>query len=178
MPRIARHAPGGYIYHVLNRANGRLRLFKNDKDFLAFGNQRGEHQRGRESLTRLARAAMLALMPRRPRIATGGVVYHVLNRAAGRGRIFDDEADYLAMERVIERTHQLIPVRILSYCLMPNHWHLVLWPRLDGQLSEFMRLLDRHAHAALARASSLRRHADRCTRGGSRVFRSRRTSIF
>jgi hypothetical protein len=33
MPRIA---PGGLIYHVLNRANGRLRLFKKDEDFLAF----------------------------------------------------------------------------------------------------------------------------------------------
>ena len=44
-------------------------------------------------------------MPRRPRVSTGGFAYHVLNRAAGRGRLFDDEPDYLGMERVIERTH-------------------------------------------------------------------------
>ena len=74
-------------------------------------------------------------------MSTGGLAYHVLNRAVGRGRIFDDEADYLAMERVIERTHKQLPSRIISYCLMPNHWHLVLWPREDGELSEFMRLL-------------------------------------
>ncbi len=80
-------------------------------------------------------------MPRRLRVATGGLAYHVLNRAAGRGLLFDDEPDYLAMERVIERTHELLPIRIVSYCLMPTHWHLVLWPREDGELSEFMRLL-------------------------------------
>lgn len=80
-------------------------------------------------------------MPRRLRIATGGVAYHVLNRAVGRGQLFDDADDYLAMLRVIERTHGLLPMRIVSFCLMPNHWHLVLWPRQDGELSEFMRLL-------------------------------------
>jgi hypothetical protein len=26
-----------------------------------------------------------------------------------------------------------------QYCLMPNHWHLALWPRADGELSEFIR---------------------------------------
>ena len=36
MPRIARVAPGGIVYHVLNRVNGRLRLFKKDQDYLAF----------------------------------------------------------------------------------------------------------------------------------------------
>ena len=36
MPRVARVAPGGVVYHVLNRANGRLRLFKKDQDYLAF----------------------------------------------------------------------------------------------------------------------------------------------
>src|SRR5689334_2176906 len=81
-------------------------------------------------------------MPRRLRVSTGGLVYHVLNRVVGRGRLFKDEADYLAMERVIAQTHKRLPtMRLVSYCLMPNHWHLVLWPRADGDLSEFMRLL-------------------------------------
>jgi len=69
------------------------------------------------------------------------MVYHVLNRAVGRGMTFSDDADYQAFERVIERTHKLLPTRIISYCLMPNHWHMVLWPKKDGELSEFMRLL-------------------------------------
>ena len=36
MPRRARSCPGGYVYHVWNRAAGRLRLFKKEEDFLAF----------------------------------------------------------------------------------------------------------------------------------------------
>ncbi len=32
-------------------------------------------------------------------------------------------------------------MRLLSYCLMPNHWHLVLWPRADGELSDFVHWL-------------------------------------
>ena len=38
MPRAARNAPGGIVYHVLNRANGRLKIFKKDQDFIAFEN--------------------------------------------------------------------------------------------------------------------------------------------
>ncbi|HVT87425.1 MAG TPA: transposase [Tepidisphaeraceae bacterium] len=80
-------------------------------------------------------------MPRRLRLSTGGLAYHVLNRAVGRGTLFEDQADYLAMERVIEQVHKRLPIRIVSYCLMPNHWHLVLWPKEDGELTEFMRLM-------------------------------------
>ena len=82
----------------------------------------------------------------------GGLAYHVLNRAVGRSQLFDDDADYLAMERVIEHTHKRLPIRIISYCLMSNHWHLVLWPIQDDELSEFMQLMTvthtqrRHAH--------------------------------
>jgi putative transposase len=80
-------------------------------------------------------------MPRRPRQSVGGLLFHVLNRAVGRGKIFAKDRDYEAFEQVIEQIHGRIPARLLSYCLMPNHWHLVLWPREDGELSEFMRLL-------------------------------------
>jgi putative transposase len=80
-------------------------------------------------------------MPRRRRVSTGGLAYHVLNRAVGRGRLFDADRDYAAMERVLQQTQERFGMRLVSYCLMPNHWHLVLWPREDGELSEFMRLL-------------------------------------
>lgn len=80
-------------------------------------------------------------MPRRPREATGGLAYHVLNRAAGRARLFETEADYKAFERVLGEAWQRTPTRIACYCIMPNHWHLVLWPATDGELSEFMRWL-------------------------------------
>ena len=80
-------------------------------------------------------------MPRRPRVAAAGVPFHVLNRAAGRSRIFRTDADYLAFEKALEQTLARRPIGVLAYCIMPNHFHLVLVPRRDGDLSEFMRLL-------------------------------------
>ena len=80
-------------------------------------------------------------MPRRPRTATGGLAYHVLNRAVGRGTLFEKDTDYQAFERVLEQAWHRMHTRIVCYCLMPNHWHIVLWPRKDGELSEFMRWL-------------------------------------
>ena len=77
-------------------------------------------------------------MPRIARVAPGGIVYHVLNRGVGRMRLFQTDADYAAWERVILETLALAPMRICAYCWMPNHWHLVLWPQKDGQLSTFM----------------------------------------
>lgn len=80
-------------------------------------------------------------MPRRLRVATGGYVYHVLNRAVARQRIFRKAGDFSAFEAVLEEALQHVPMRLLSYCLMPNHWHLVVWPREDGDLSDYLRWL-------------------------------------
>jgi len=77
-------------------------------------------------------------MPRRARGATGGVVYHVLNRSVPGVTLFGRENDYLAFERVLAQAQERRPVRLLAYCLMPNHWHMVVWPLSDGDLSSFM----------------------------------------
>lgn len=80
-------------------------------------------------------------MPRRPRTATGGLIYHLLNRGAGRRTIFDKPDEYEAFETVLTETRARLGSRVLCFCLLPTHWHLVLWPRRDGELSEFMRVL-------------------------------------
>jgi len=80
-------------------------------------------------------------MPRRLRVASGGYAYHVLNRAVRRMRIFRKERDFEAFEEVIGQAKERLPMRTLAWCVMPNHWHFVLWPRGDGDLSEFMRWL-------------------------------------
>jgi len=56
-------------------------------------------------------------------------------------RLFDKQADYEAFERVLIETLSIRPMRVLSYCVMPNHWHLLLWPARDGQLAAFMQRL-------------------------------------
>ena len=83
----------------------------------------------------------VARMPRRRRFASGGYVYHALNRAVGRATLFAKEGDYAAFEKVLHQAKEWQPIRLLAYCLMPNHWHLVLWPQHDGELSEFLRWL-------------------------------------
>jgi putative transposase len=69
----------------------------------------------------------------------GGYVYHVLNRAVGRATIFDKSGDYAAFEKVLREAQDWLPMRVLAYCLLPNHWHMVVWPKGDDDLSEYLR---------------------------------------
>jgi putative transposase len=80
-------------------------------------------------------------MPRSNRVAPPGIVFHVLNRGNDRRQIFDDDADYAAFERVLTESLVLEPVRLLAYCVMPNHWHMLLEPTAEGQLGRFMQRL-------------------------------------
>ena len=81
-------------------------------------------------------------MGRPKRVDLGGYVYHVLNRSNGRAPIFLKNGDYEAFLRIAAQALDHVPgMRLLSYCLMPNHWHLVLWPRADGELSDFVHWL-------------------------------------
>ena len=73
-------------------------------------------------------------MPRRLRFSTGGYVFHALNRAVGREKIFQSEGDYVAFERVLQEARQVAPMRLLGFCILPNHWHLLLWPEGDEDL--------------------------------------------
>ena len=73
-------------------------------------------------------------------------MYHVLNRAAGKIRLFRDDEDFEAFERVMIEAHERHPIRILSYCVLPNHWHFVVWPKSDGEVTNYFRWLG-HTHA-------------------------------
>ena len=79
--------------------------------------------------------------------------------------VFHKPPDYQAFEKVLSETHARLPCRILAYCLMPTHWHLLLWPRADGELSEFMRLL--------TVTHTQRWHANRRTAGTGPVYQGR-----
>lgn len=80
-------------------------------------------------------------MPRAPRIDIGGEIYHVINRANGRHPIFHAKEDYIHFEKLLVKAKEQANMRVLAYCVMPNHWHLVLYPRHDGDLSTFMQWL-------------------------------------
>jgi putative transposase len=89
----------------------------------------------------------------------------VLNRGARRLALFEDDSDYRAFMFCVWEALQKVPVRLLAYCIMPNHFHLVVQPVADGQLSSFMKLL--------LGTHSKRWHAFRKTTGIGAVYQGR-----
>jgi putative transposase len=95
-------------------------------------------------------------MPRTARASQANYCYHVLNRGNARSQVFHKPADYAAFAGLIEEAGRRRPMRVLAYCLMPNHFHLVLWPIGDGDLSTWMawlmnahvRRYHRHYHSS------------------------------
>lgn len=104
-------------------------------------------------------------MGRPHRAARGGLVYHVLNRANARMTIFDKDADYQAFENILEQSVDRVGMRLLAYCVMPNHWHLVVWPKQDGDLSRFT--------GWLTLTHTQRWHAHRRSAGSGHVYQGR-----
>jgi putative transposase len=104
-------------------------------------------------------------MGRPRRVTAADLVYHALNRANGRIRIFEKAADYDAFERAMAEARERFDMRILAYCLMPNHWHLVLWPPKDEDLSHFV--------GWLTLTFTQRWHAHRKSAGSGHLFQGR-----
>jgi putative transposase len=92
-------------------------------------------------------------------------VYHALNRAVARLPLFPKDRDYDAFLRVLDEARQRHPIRVLGYGLMPNHWHLVLWPRGDHDLTAFLRWLT-HTH-------TMRWHTHYHTLGTGHLYQGR-----
>jgi putative transposase len=69
------------------------------------------------------------------------MVFHVLNRSVARIALFRHDKDYAAFENVLAEALERLPVELFAYCILSNHWHLVLRPRADGDLSRFMHWL-------------------------------------
>jgi len=77
-------------------------------------------------------------MPRTKRADEAGEIYHALNRGNARSTIFHKDEDYEAFERILGEGLERYPCKILSYQLMPNHWHFILQPTEDGGMSRFL----------------------------------------
>ena len=72
------------------------------------------------------------------RITKGGLAYHVLNRANGKLRIFKKDLDFVAFENILAEGIERFNMRLCGYCIMSNHWHMLLWPASDEALPSFM----------------------------------------
>jgi len=77
-------------------------------------------------------------MSRPLRISYPGAWYHIMNRGRRKERIFLTQADYEAFVIVLKETAKMWNLKISAYCLMPNHYHLLVHTP-DGNISRCMR---------------------------------------
>jgi len=80
-------------------------------------------------------------MARSARVDVGNRVYHTINRAVGRLRIFNTPDDYRLFIDLLREAKEMTDMRILAFTIMPNHWHLQLYPRRDKDLAQCMHWL-------------------------------------
>jgi putative transposase len=120
-------------------------------------------------------------MPRTARSARPGVVYHVLNRGNAGSDLFAKPADFDAFLRVLAEALERqasagLPVDLLAYCLMHNHWHLVLRPRRvagDGADAAATPSALSRMMAWLGVTHVRRHHEHHRTRGGGHLYQGR-----
>ena len=104
-------------------------------------------------------------MARARRVCPVDAVLHVVNRGNDRRTLFASDADYRAFLGLVSWASSATAMRLLGYVVMPNHWHLVVWPDAPAQLSNFMlRLTGGHAEIVRERTS---------TRGTGHVYQGR-----
>jgi len=108
-------------------------------------------------------------MGRVRRMDVGGMVYHALNRANFRSTLFKNNGHYQDFLDLVEESLDFISMRILAYCLMPNHWHMVLYPRADGDLAKFMQ--------RITLTHTQRYHARTRTAGYGHIYQGRYKSL-
>jgi putative transposase len=108
-------------------------------------------------------------MPRPPRADEAGGLYHALNRGNLRADIFRKEGDFVAFERILHVGLQRYEIELFSYQLMSNHFHLVLRPQIDGEMSRFM--------GWIGGTHTMRYHAHYQTSGLGHVYQQRYKSF-
>jgi REP element-mobilizing transposase RayT len=77
-------------------------------------------------------------MPFRGDTFSQGQYYHVYNRGAGRSAIFLNDVDYDRLLRLLKYHAERYGATVIAYCLMPNHYHILLRQETDVPLSKFM----------------------------------------
>lgn len=108
-------------------------------------------------------------MARVKRVDVGGMAYHLVNRSVARRPLFEDDDDYGMFMATLRETAKLTGMRVCALCVMPDHWHLVVWPERDGQLSAFA--------GRLGLAHTQRHHARHRSAGQGHLYQGRYRSF-
>ena len=77
-------------------------------------------------------------MPRRLTTFISNHYYHIYNRGVNRRKIFFSDGNYKYLKGLLRRNVPKYEVNIVAYCLMPNHYHLLVMPRKDHNISKFV----------------------------------------
>lgn len=76
-----------------------------------------------------------------------GACYHLINRGNNKALVFREPADFRAFIALIDRAQERLLLKLLAYCLMPNHFHLVVSPDGPKDISRWMHwLTTTHSH--------------------------------
>lgn len=106
-------------------------------------------------------------MARKPRLFVSEIPYHVVQRGNNKNPIFIKQSDYHCFLSVLEEAKQKHPCLIYSYCLMPNHFHLLLVPESKENVSLFMKFVGakyvRYFNKSYSRTGTLWEGRFRCS---------------
>jgi putative transposase len=97
-------------------------------------------------------------------------IVHAMNRKVERRTLFHSNDDYNEFRSLLNIALRKYKLRILEWTIMPNHWHLLLWPEGKEQLPQFMRWLT-SMHARVIRGKTE-------TVGNGAVYQGRYRSSF
>ena len=104
-------------------------------------------------------------MPRSLRFLPAGCVAHARNRGNDKKCLFDDAREFEQFLEFVAWAKRKCAIRIIAYCLMPNHWHFCLWPAANDAVERFMHLLEtKHA---------IRRRISTATVGHGHIYQDR-----
>jgi putative transposase len=69
------------------------------------------------------------------------IIFHIVNRGAKKAALFDDADEFDGFESLLRIAGPKFGIQIFAYCLMSNHWHLVIAPTAAGSMSKCMHWL-------------------------------------
>ncbi|MBL7197921.1 MAG: transposase [Candidatus Omnitrophica bacterium] len=80
-------------------------------------------------------------MPSIPRVFIDYACYHIITRGNQKQKVFIQEEDYLKYVSILKKAKRKYKINLYSYCLMPNHVHLLVAPEKAPTISGFMHWL-------------------------------------
>lgn len=70
-----------------------------------------------------------------------GCFYHLYNRGCNKEKIFFDEDNYRYLLKKVKKTYKHYKIKIIAYCLMPNHYHFMIQQISERQAADWIQTL-------------------------------------